>query len=507
MKAYLLVAFLANSLMTWVDEGSMARDVRMGRIATDLARPIDFQARRPAEALGPFLVELLSTLLVGVDVIVAFGGMAVPSDPVPLALFVVSKALATLLKFTIVYCVSMTASWTMGMYGIRIGRAAIQNLSSGALFPLAFFPDWLRTVAAVLPVQWGVGRRSRGCAVLDQPELAVSPARHSLVGQAGAEALLEGGRRGGAVQAVEPQEGGAHDRRDGQTADLGRGRDCGDAGADAFEKERILGSEHATGQDHVGVQTLHLEPADGRAGPGHDLVREAIDDAARYLVAPGGGREDKRRDLDVALVGYAPAIDGHAQRSGAGHAEVGRHRPLQDRGGAAAVLRPDRRRQTREPHAAAAAPVTGDFAQGVEAGDAAVRGDAQAVHAAAADHAHSPGPVRARPQTAVAVVHDQIGRGKTRAAQLRGEKPLVARQIDPGRAVRRQLSGRSRGRIQARQRASPFHERDKRGEAPLGAHRLMRGRGPADGAQHRPVRVDEGNVRLGVAHVDGQNRW
>jgi ABC-2 type transport system permease protein len=161
MKAYLLVAFLTNSLMTWVDEGSMARDVRMGRIATDLARPIDFQAKRLAEALGPFPVELCSAVLVGA-VGAVFGGIAVPPDPAHFTLSVVSTALATLLKFTIVYCVSMTAFWTMGMYGIRIGRAAIQNLFSRALFPLAFFPDWLRTVAAVLPVQWGAGRRSRG---------------------------------------------------------------------------------------------------------------------------------------------------------------------------------------------------------------------------------------------------------------------------------------------------------------------------------------------------------
>jgi ABC-2 type transport system permease protein len=153
MKAYLLVAFLTNSLMSWIDEGSMGRDVRMGRIATDLARPIDFQAKRLAEAAGPFPIELGTAILVGAVVVFVFGGIAVPPDPVHFVLFVVSTALATLLKFTIVYCVSMTAFWTTGMYGVRIGRAAIQNLFSGALIPLVFFPGWLRSVAAILPFQ------------------------------------------------------------------------------------------------------------------------------------------------------------------------------------------------------------------------------------------------------------------------------------------------------------------------------------------------------------------
>lgn len=60
MKAYLLVAFLLNSLMTWYDEWVMGRDVREGLVAVDLARPIDFQAKRFAEAMGPIPFELCS---------------------------------------------------------------------------------------------------------------------------------------------------------------------------------------------------------------------------------------------------------------------------------------------------------------------------------------------------------------------------------------------------------------------------------------------------------------
>jgi ABC-2 type transport system permease protein len=170
MKAYLLVSFLLNSLLIWFDEGTMARDVRMGRIATDLARPIDFQAKRFAEAIGPLPIELASALLVSAVVITAFGGIALPKDPAYLAMFVVSAALATLLKFTIVYIVSMLAFWTTGMVGIRVGRAAIQGLFSGALIPLAFLPAWLQTGASILPFQGLVS--TPALTYLGQPSLS-----------------------------------------------------------------------------------------------------------------------------------------------------------------------------------------------------------------------------------------------------------------------------------------------------------------------------------------------
>jgi len=153
MKAYILVAFLLNSVLTWYDEWVMARDIREGTVAVDLARPIDFQAKRFADAIGPIPIELFSAVVVGAAVALFFGGIALPADPAHAALFLISACLATLTKFGLVYCVSMVAFWTTGVTGISVGRVAIQNIFSGALIPLVFFPDWLRAVAAVLPFQ------------------------------------------------------------------------------------------------------------------------------------------------------------------------------------------------------------------------------------------------------------------------------------------------------------------------------------------------------------------
>jgi ABC-2 type transport system permease protein len=153
MKAYLLVSFVLNSLLAWYNEWVMSEDIREGRIAIDLTRPIDIQGSRFAQAIGPIGFELAMAAATAVAVAIVFGGVAWPADPSHAALFVVSAALATLVKFGIVYCVSMTAFWTVGIEGITVGRGAIQNIFSGALIPLAFFPGPLQVVAAMLPFQ------------------------------------------------------------------------------------------------------------------------------------------------------------------------------------------------------------------------------------------------------------------------------------------------------------------------------------------------------------------
>jgi ABC-2 type transport system permease protein len=153
MKSYILISFLLNSVMTWYDEWVMGRDIREGLVAVDLARPIDFQAKRFFDAIGPVPIELFSALVVAIVVASVFGGIAMPADPARAALFGLSAVLATITKFGLIYCVSMLAFWTTGVTGLSWGRMAIQNIFSGALIPLVFFPSWLQAVAAVLPFQ------------------------------------------------------------------------------------------------------------------------------------------------------------------------------------------------------------------------------------------------------------------------------------------------------------------------------------------------------------------
>jgi ABC-2 type transport system permease protein len=153
MKAYILISFLLNSVLTWYDEWVMGKDIREGLVAVDLTRPVDFQLKRLADAVGPIPIELTSALVVAIVVATLFGGISIPPDPLHAGLFLISAVLATITKFALIYCVSMLAFWTTGVTGISWARLAIQSIFSGALIPLVFFPGWLQTVAAILPFQ------------------------------------------------------------------------------------------------------------------------------------------------------------------------------------------------------------------------------------------------------------------------------------------------------------------------------------------------------------------
>ncbi len=152
MKAYLLVAFLANTVVSMSTDYRMAGRIRDGMVAIDLTKPVDYQRARFAEALGFACFEVMVGVIVGVVAVAAFGGVPVPPAPMLMA-FLFSAALVVPLKFSLVYITGLACFWTQNYMGIHWARLALMQLFSGALVPLALFPDWLRWTAEALPFQ------------------------------------------------------------------------------------------------------------------------------------------------------------------------------------------------------------------------------------------------------------------------------------------------------------------------------------------------------------------
>jgi ABC-2 type transport system permease protein len=153
LKIYLLFGLLTNMVLSYTAENRISRKVLDGSIAMDLLRPLDFQATCLAESIGMGLFEGFLGILIVLAVALAFGGVAFPAEPITLILLVVSLLLGLLVKFGVVYLTGLLCFWTESPLGISWMRQAITNLFSGALIPLAFFPDWLRTLAFYLPFQ------------------------------------------------------------------------------------------------------------------------------------------------------------------------------------------------------------------------------------------------------------------------------------------------------------------------------------------------------------------
>lgn len=150
MKAYLLIAFVAGSLVSSYTDYRLAGRVLNGDVVMDLVKPLDYQASRFAEAIGSAVYELC---LAGVGValaILVFGGVALPG-PGEIALSVLSMLLVVPLRFGIIYATGLLTFWTKNYVGLQAGRTALVTFLSGALVPLAFFPGWLRIAAYALP--------------------------------------------------------------------------------------------------------------------------------------------------------------------------------------------------------------------------------------------------------------------------------------------------------------------------------------------------------------------
>ena len=152
MKAYLLVAFVANTVVSTSSDYRMASRIRDGMVAIDLTRPISYQLARFAEASGYAIFEYASSILFILVAMLVFGGVTLPTG-LHAALFVLSLLLVLPLKFAVVYSTTLLCFWTQNYMGINWARTAITNLMSGALIPLAFFPAWLKALGEALPFQ------------------------------------------------------------------------------------------------------------------------------------------------------------------------------------------------------------------------------------------------------------------------------------------------------------------------------------------------------------------
>jgi ABC-2 type transport system permease protein len=150
MRAYLLVAFAAGTVVSLLGDFRMAFRILDGDVALDLVKPIDYQKARFAEAVGGLWIEvILIGVVVGITVALT-GGVDAPAAPA-LALFAASMLLLVPLKFLIVYVSTLTCFWTQNYMGVQWARLAVVNLLSGALIPLAYLPGWLATVAQWSP--------------------------------------------------------------------------------------------------------------------------------------------------------------------------------------------------------------------------------------------------------------------------------------------------------------------------------------------------------------------
>lgn len=133
---------------SWIDIGER---IRTGDVISDLYRPVDFHLWWLAHDLGRASFHALARgippFLVGALVF----DLRLPERPETWGMFAVSAALAVTVCFGIRFMVNLVGFWLLDVRGAAQLVGTVVLFLSGCLLPIVFFPDWLETLARVLP--------------------------------------------------------------------------------------------------------------------------------------------------------------------------------------------------------------------------------------------------------------------------------------------------------------------------------------------------------------------
>lgn len=147
--AWITQAFLAPVSVFADDE--LARRVRSGDIAVDLARPVDPQLAAWATDLGRAAFTLLPRGIPPLLLGALLTGLAVPASPLPYLLGVVSLAAGVSVSFAARWIVNLTAFWLTEVRGVLLLYTVLATTLTGLSIPVAWFPPWMSGLAHATP--------------------------------------------------------------------------------------------------------------------------------------------------------------------------------------------------------------------------------------------------------------------------------------------------------------------------------------------------------------------
>lgn len=153
MFAYLALAFCMNFAITINVEMRVGQRIRMGLIATDLLKPVDFQAAQAFQSVADGIFNATLGAFVFMGSWALLGASVLPASPSALAGFLASVLLAFLVQYGISFVFVQGAFYTNSGYGIFASRIAMHQTFSGVAAPLSLYPPLLKSIGAWLPFQ------------------------------------------------------------------------------------------------------------------------------------------------------------------------------------------------------------------------------------------------------------------------------------------------------------------------------------------------------------------
>jgi ABC-2 type transport system permease protein len=146
-----LAAAIFSFLQNWT-EWFISRRIIDGSIVMDFIKPLKFQFLVMANVMGGSITNLVAiTIPTFLIVTLVFKAQLVIG--ITMVLFAVSLIFSFLISYFIDFCIGLVAFKTESVWGISATKETIILVLSGAVIPIAFFPEPFRQVLAFLPFQ------------------------------------------------------------------------------------------------------------------------------------------------------------------------------------------------------------------------------------------------------------------------------------------------------------------------------------------------------------------
>ena len=216
-------------------------------------------------------------------------------------------------------------------------------------------------------------------------------------------------------------------------------------------------------------------------------------------------RQQERRELDDTALVDPPSVNPLGELARRGHAEVRRNGPLEARPRAAPIFAPRRGRDSRQAQVVAAAPVSGDRTERRKACVPPIRRDTHAVDPGAACDRNAPPAFRAGTKDCERIVADVHALGPAAPLDGGSQRIFFRGKIDSGHQQGRDLRNPTGVVTELCFAHRLFQESLHHGKRSVDAEVLRRAQPAPNERKHGAVAVDERDVRLGVAAVDGEN--
>lgn len=151
MITYTQISMLMNSLYYMGVEDRITDAVKSGSIATDMIKPVNLFTLYFAEDIGSIAFDLIFSTIPMFIVGVLIFGLPVPASAGHFWLFLASFIMGYAINWLFSATFSMIAFTALDLGPVFSIKYHFVNMLSGAIIPLWFFPEWLRSALYFLP--------------------------------------------------------------------------------------------------------------------------------------------------------------------------------------------------------------------------------------------------------------------------------------------------------------------------------------------------------------------